>query len=29
MIITAPVSLFDPSAFGKVYVVDNPAYRAD
>ena len=29
MIITAPVSLFDPTAYGKVYVVDNPAYSAD
>ena len=27
--ITAPVSLFDPAAFGKVYVVENPAYRAN
>lgn len=27
LFITAPVSLFDPAAFGKVYVVDNPAYR--
>jgi gluconolactonase len=27
--ITAPVSLFDPGAFGKIYVVDNPVYRAD
>jgi len=29
MIVTAPVSLFDPTAYGKVYVVDNPVYRAD
>ena len=29
LIITAPVSLFDPGAFGKVYVVDNPVYRGD
>jgi sugar lactone lactonase YvrE len=29
MVIAAPVSLHDPAAFGKVYVVDNPAYRAD
>ena len=27
--ITAPVSLFDPAAPGKVYVVENPAYRTD
>lgn len=25
--VTAPVSLFDPEAFGKVYSVENPAYR--
>jgi gluconolactonase len=25
--ITAPVSFYDPGAFGKVYVVDNPVYR--
>lgn len=29
MIVTAPVSLFDSTAYGKVYVVDNPVYRAD
>ncbi|MEX2319209.1 MAG: SMP-30/gluconolactonase/LRE family protein [Bauldia sp.] len=29
IVVTAPVSLFDPTAYGKVYVVDNPAYRAD
>jgi sugar lactone lactonase YvrE len=28
-VVTAPVSLFDPTAFGKVYVVDNPVYRGD
>lgn len=27
--VTAPVSLFDPAAYGKVYSVANPAYRAD
>ena len=29
VIVTAPVSLFDSTAYGKVYVVDNPVYRAD
>lgn len=29
IIVTAPVSLFDPAAYGKVYSVANPAYRPD
>lgn len=27
--VTAPVSLYDPGAFGKVYSVENPVYRED
>jgi sugar lactone lactonase YvrE len=27
--VTAPVSLYDPQAYGKVYVVENPVYRSD